>query len=54
MDWAIKQNVLGFYLKEIISPDDVQDSKFIICNELSSEYNGNVSYSMDIKPLTEQ
>lgn len=54
MDWAIKHNELGFYLKEIISPDDVQDSKFIICNELSSEYNGNVSYSMDIKPLTEQ
>ena len=54
MDWAIKHNELGFYLKEITSPNDVQDSKFIICNELSRNYNGNVSYSMDIKPLTEQ
>lgn len=54
MDWAIKHNELGFYLKEITSPNDVQDSKFIICNELSSNYNGNVSYSMDIKPLTEE
>lgn len=54
MDWAIKHNELGFYLKEITSLNDVQDSKFIICNELSSNYNGNVSYSMDIKPLTEE
>ena len=54
MDLAIKHNELGFYLKEILSTNDVQDSKFIICNELSSNYNGNVSYTMDIKPLTEQ
>ena len=54
MDLAIKHNELGFYLKEILSTNDVQDSNFIICNELSSNYNGNVSYTMDIKPLTEQ
>lgn len=54
MDWAIKHNELGFYLKEIISPSDIQDCKFMICNELSSNRNGNVSYTMDLKPLTEQ
>jgi hypothetical protein len=52
IDKAVEETVKG--LKEITSPNDVQDSKFIICNELSSNYNGNVSYSMDIKPLTEE
>ena len=54
MEWAIIENELGFYLKEIRTPNDVGDSKFMIYNELSKNYNGNVSYSMDIRPLTVQ
>lgn len=54
MEWAIIENELGFYLKEIRIPSDVGDSKFMIYNELSRDYNANVSYSMDIRPLTDQ
>lgn len=54
MEWAIIENELGFYLKEIRIPSDVGDSKFMIYNELSRDYNANVSYSMDIRPLTGQ
>ena len=35
MEWAIIENELGFYLKEIRTPNDVGDSKFMIYNELS-------------------